>query len=400
MRDNFESRASTGRVWGLYIHWPYCASICPYCDFNRKLRRDLSDSAWKEAVIADLRYMAEVEMPQKQGMSLATVFFGGGTPSLASPADIGEILTEAKRLWACDTDWEVTLEANPTSVESAKFQEFAENGVNRLSLGVQSLRDDMLKYLGRNYDVKTAKNAISIAKNTFERVNLDFIYARKQNDTVQDWLKEVNEICQYNPSHLSLYQLTIEEGTPFYQQAKAGKLHIPDDDSAADMFIRTKERLAESNYHAYEISNFAKSGEECRHNLIYWHYGFYGGIGAGAHGRIGTTQTKYATARANSPTSWAKASHTEHSLRPLPEPLTPDIRFAEKLMMGLRLYSGIQLKDLEAENPQAYTQLLKSTSLQQLIESGYIEMDSRKISASDEGMLRLNSILDRLLNEA
>lgn len=395
-----QSQNSPPIGWGLYIHWPYCLSLCPYCDFNRTTRRDLTDAAWRNAVIADLRYSAAFEQPQSEGMRLESVFFGGGTPSLAQPTHIADILAEIKRLWVCDEDSEITLEANPTTAEHAKFKDFALAGVNRLSLGVQSLRDSSLHHLGRNYTATEAHRAIETAITHFKRVNLDFIYARTHAERPEEWIAELQEALDYKVGHLSLYQLTLEKHTPFFRLAKAGSLKIPNENKATRLYRATIEKMRKAHYKAYEISNFSHAGEESRHNLVYWQYRPYIGIGPGAHGRVSLgSDNKYASERAKSPATWAKQAYLDTKQRPSPKKIPPQLRFTEKLMMGLRLYDGIALKSLQAEDPASYAKLLHSENLQILCKSGYIEINSHIIKATDTGILCLDAIIRGLLND-
>jgi oxygen-independent coproporphyrinogen-3 oxidase len=276
----------------LYIHWPFCARKCPYCDFNSHVRETVDHAAWRAALIADMRYEAEFAGDEP----LRSIFFGGGTPSLMPPALVGALLEEAEKRWNFAPDIEITLEANPSSVEAANFAGLAAAGVNRVSLGVQSFDDAALRFLGRLHDATGANEALDLALNTFVRVSFDLIYARPQQ-TEQAWRAELAHALSFGTGHLSLYQLTIEPGTRFATDVRQGAFAPLADDPAADLFALTRELTAAAGLPAYEISNHARPGEESRHNITYWRYQDYAGIGPGAHGRRGGR----ATVRTRSP---------------------------------------------------------------------------------------------------
>jgi oxygen-independent coproporphyrinogen-3 oxidase len=268
-------------AFGIYIHWPYCAAKCPYCDFNSHVRREVSEERYLASVLREMAWYAGLA----PGRMVSSIFFGGGTPSLMQPATAGRVLDAIGGHWAVAPDVEITLEANPSSVEADRFAGFRAAGVNRVSLGVQSLHDEQLQFLGRLHNAAEARAAIDIANANFERVSFDLIYARP-GQALDDWRNELTEALKLAAGHLSLYQLTIEPGTAFHRLHAAGKLHVPQDDDAASLYELTQEICETAGLPAYEISNHARPGEEARHNLLYWRYGEYAGIGPGAHGRI------------------------------------------------------------------------------------------------------------------
>ncbi len=283
----------------VYIHWPYCELKCPYCDFNSYARRSISEEQYIDAALRELEHYA----PQTVGRSITSVFFGGGTPSLMNAASVGAVLDRVAALWPVDADCEITLEANPSSVESARFAGYRAAGVNRVSLGVQSLSDEQLRFLGRLHSAEEARAALQIAGQHFERMSFDLIYARPQQ-TEAEWRQELLEALNYARGHLSLYQLTIEPQTAFFDLHRRGRLRIPDDDLAAGLYELTQEICEGAGLPAYEVSNHAAPGQESRHNLTYWRYGDYLGIGPGAHGRLHVAGSKVATAAIRAPQDW------------------------------------------------------------------------------------------------
>jgi len=332
-------------AFGVYIHWPFCLSKCPYCDFNSHVRHGGVDQArYVAAYLREMQTMAERTGPRE----VTTVFFGGGTPSLMQPETVAAILDGIGRYWSVSRDVEVTLEANPTSVEAERFRGFRTAGVNRVSLGVQSLDDASLKALGRLHSAEEALKAVAIARSVFDRYSFDLIYARP-GQTPDDWAKELRRAIAEAAEHLSLYQLTIEAETPFFALRQSGKLSIPDDDTARDLYDMTQEVCAAAGLNAYEISNHARAGAECRHNLVYWRGDDYVGIGPGAHGRIEQDGRRYATATERRPESWLmRVEGFGHGLV-VDEALTREERADEYLLMGLRLAEGI--------DPQRYAAL-------------------------------------------
>jgi putative oxygen-independent coproporphyrinogen III oxidase len=323
----------------LYIHWPFCVTKCPYCDFNSHVREGVDQGAWREALLADLRHEAALT----RGQSLVSIFFGGGTPSLMPPATVEAVIAEALRLWPPEPGLEITLEANPSSVEAARFADFAAAGVNRVSLGLQALDDAALKLLGRPHDLAQGLAALDVAQRHFGRVSFDLIHSRP-GQTVGDWQAELARGLSFGTDHLSAYQLTIEEGTRFHTLARKGLLELPGEEAAADMFELTGEQCAAAGLPLYEISNHARPGFESRHNLQYWTYGDYAGVGPGAHGRRGGL----ATQRLRRPEAWLEAvGRAGHGLES-EEPIAPAAAAEEALLMGLRLAHGIDPVRFEA----------------------------------------------------
>jgi oxygen-independent coproporphyrinogen-3 oxidase len=330
--------------FGVYIHWPFCAQKCPYCDFNSHVRF----GGWDEprflaAYKRELDHIASLTGPR----TVSSIFFGGGTPSLMQASTVGAILDHIASHWSIDPKAEVTLEANPGSVEAERFQGYRDAGVNRVSIGVQSFRDGDLKRLGRIHSVEEAKAAIGIAARTFERFSFDLIYARP-GQTVAEWREELQEAMSLSGNHLSLYQLTIEPDTPFFELHRRGKLVIPEAEAASDLYEATQELCDARGLAAYEVSNHARPGEESRHNLLYWRYGEYAGIGPGAHGRLISNGQRYATSTEKAPEAWvASVEQRGHGFASM-EALTDHEAADEMLLMGLRLSEGLDLERLEA----------------------------------------------------
>jgi oxygen-independent coproporphyrinogen-3 oxidase len=316
----------------LYVHWPFCVTKCPYCDFNSHVRDKVDQQAWRDALLADLRH----EAARTQGQRLVSIFFGGGTPSLMPPETAEAVIAEALRLWPSEPGLEITLEANPSSVEAARFADFAAAGINRVSLGLQALDDAALKLLGRPHDLAQGLAALDVAQRTFKRVSFDLIHSRP-GQTAESWRAELTRALSFGTEHLSAYQLTIEEGTRFHTLARKGLLNLPDEESAADMFDLTGELCAAAGLPLYEISNHARPGAESRHNLQYWTYGDYVGVGPGAHGRRGGL----ATLRLRRPESWLEAVQAQAHGLDSEEAIDPAATAEEALLMGLRLADGI-----------------------------------------------------------
>lgn len=323
----------------LYVHWPFCVTKCPYCDFNSHVRDKVDQQAWRDALLADLRHEAALT----QGQRLVSIFFGGGTPSLMPPATAEALIAEALALWPHDPGLEITLEANPSSVEAARFADFAAAGVNRVSLGLQALDDAALKLLGRPHDLAQGLEALEVAQRHFGRVSFDLIHSRP-GQTVAAWEAELARALSFGTEHLSAYQLTIEPGTRFHTLHAKGLLDLPDEEAAADMFELTGELCAAAGLPLYEISNHARPGAESRHNLQYWTYGDYAGIGPGAHGRRGPR----ATLRLRRPESWLEAVIANGHGLESEEPIAPAAAAEEALLMGLRLAQGIDPDAFEA----------------------------------------------------
>ncbi|MCB1496750.1 MAG: coproporphyrinogen III oxidase [Bauldia sp.] len=325
--------------FGVYIHWPFCAAKCPYCDFNSHVRHDPPDQArFARAFAREIAATAD-RMP---GRTVSSIFLGGGTPSLMEPATVGAILDAVALNWTVAAKTEVTLEANPSSVEAERFKGYRLAGVNRVSLGVQALNDADLRFLGRLHDVAEARAAIEIARKTFPRISFDLIYARP-GQTPAAWSRELGEALKLAADHLSLYQLTIEDDTPFARLHQAGKLQVPDEDTAADLYTVTRDVAAADGLPAYEISNHARPGAECRHNLVYWRYGEYAGIGPGAHGRLRLPDGRHATEAERNPEAWLGRVERYGDGLIVDELLTREEEGDEMLLMGLRLAEGIDI---------------------------------------------------------
>ncbi len=375
--------------FGLYIHWPFCEAKCPYCDFNSHVAASIDQDAWLYAYLQELD-RAAAEMP---GRTLNSVFFGGGTPSLMAPETVKAILESVRSHWSVANDLEVTLEANPSSVETAKFQGFREAGVNRVSIGVQALNDNDLRRLGRLHSAFEAFRAIEVAQSCFERVSFDLIYAR-QDQTLADWSAELTEALSLGVDHLSLYQLTIEPGTPFAaRHAKGGLRGLPDDDLGADMYALTQDLCAAAGLPAYEISNHASDMAASRHNLIYWRGGDYVGIGPGAHGRLTFGGRRHATETHLQPNTWLKAVEETGSGESIRSELSDRERAEEYLMMSLRLSEGTDLARFEALAGRG----LPTQRIMDLVELGLVEYSGRRLCATPTGRSVLNGILRDLL---
>jgi oxygen-independent coproporphyrinogen-3 oxidase len=325
--------------FAVYVHWPFCAAKCPYCDFNSHVRHSPPDQArYAWALAQEIAATADRTL----GRTVASIFLGGGTPSLMEPATVGAVLDAVAKHWQVAPDAEVTLEANPSSVEAGRFRGYRAAGVNRVSLGVQSLHDADLRFLGRLHNVVEARRAIELARSIFPRLSFDLIYARP-GQTVDAWRAELGEALTLAADHLSLYQLTIEDGTPFAALYKAGKLVPPDEDAAADLYAATQEVCDRAGLPAYEISNHARPGAECRHNLVYWRYGEYAGIGPGAHGRLKLHDGRHATATERLPEAWLARVEARGDGLIVDDILTEEEEGDEMLLMGLRLAEGIDV---------------------------------------------------------
>ena len=368
----------------LYVHWPFCVSKCPYCDFNSHIRDHIDDATWRDALLADLAHEAAL-LP---GRRLTSIFFGGGTPSLMDPGTAAALIDEAGRLWPAADDLEITLEANPSSVEAANFAALAQAGVNRVSLGLQSLDDAALRFLGRLHDVKEGLAALEVAQRVFERVSFDLIYARP-DQTPGAWQSELERALGLGTGHLSLYQLTIEPGTRFATLVREDKLHPLADDPAADLFALTRELTAAVGLPAYEVSNHARPGEESRHNLAYWRYRDYLGVGPGAHGRRGGV----ATLRHKKPENWLAA--VAQSGRGISDEgaLTASEQATEALLMGLRLREGVDLAEIGVRFGFPPAELVDANKVQLHRRLGLIEQTGDRLVVTPAGMPLLDALL-------
>ncbi|MGB0934555.1 MAG: radical SAM family heme chaperone HemW [Alphaproteobacteria bacterium] len=368
---------------GLYVHWPYCISKCPYCDFNSHVAQTIDHDQWRTAYRRELQHWAESCTDHQ----VISVFFGGGTPSLMDPSTVEQVIEDIQGLFTCAEDVEITLEANPNSVEVEKFQSFRAAGVNRVSLGIQSLYPEALKFLGRAHDRGEAIKAIETAAQTFDRYSFDLIYARP-DQTPQQWGQELREALPLVRDHMSLYQLTIEPGTAFHTQYQRGDFQIPDQDSGAGLYETTQEVMEAAGMPAYEVSNHARPGQECQHNLVYWRYQDYLGIGPGAHGRLlGRAQKNY-----RAPQTWLDNVATRgHGLQEALE-LSGVEAFEEAVMMGLRLTEGV------AGDTAKRVQLLPT--FKSLVAGGFLHYEGDGVSATNKGRQCLNAVLSELLGSS
>jgi len=374
--------------FGLYLHWPFCQSKCPYCDFNSHVAAQIDQKAWARAYLSEIdRVSAETD-----GRVLGTVFFGGGTPSLMDPDLVAAMIERIRVRWMTANDLEITLEANPGSVEAGRFRAYAACGVNRISMGVQSLVDKDLQRLGRLHSAAEARAAFGVARDAFDRVSFDLIYAR-QHQSLRDWAEELRAALALAVDHLSLYQLTIEPGTAFGARAARGGLAgLPDDDIAADMYLMTQDICSDHGLPAYEVSNHARPGAESRHNLIYWRGGDYAGIGPGAHGRLTLGGVRYATRTPLQPEAWlsqvAEKGHGEATR----ETVSQTEQALEYLMMSLRLVEGIDI--------ERYQRLagfsLPGSAISDLEEQALIRREGSRVRATREGRLVLNGLIRSL----
>ena len=383
---------SVSEPLAVYIHWPFCRSKCPYCDFNSHVRDSVDAAQWTRALLSDLDHQAELTV----GREVGSVFFGGGTPSLMPPETVGALLDGVRSRWAAVPEVEITLEANPNSAEADRFRALAAAGVNRLSLGVQALDPAALRLLGRRHDRGEAIAAIGHARDTFPRFSFDLIYARP-GQSVADWRRELDEALALAGEHLSLYQLTIEPGTAFATLAQRGEIALPEEETAAALFEMTQVRLAAHGLPAYEISNHARPGAECRHNLAYWRYQDYVGIGPGAHGRLTRGGTKFATRQRRLPERWLAAVEAAGTGIEETTIIDRETAIEEMLMMGLRLVEGVSRKRLE-QTASETTETLFGQNLAPLIEGGFLTLDTERLAATTAGRQRLNAVLAALLS--
>jgi len=378
--------------FGLYVHWPFCRAKCPYCDFNSHVRAAVDHDRWRRALLAELDHMAR----GTEGRRLTSIFFGGGTPSLMAPRTVAAIVARAAEIWRVDDGVEITLEANPTSVEAGRFRDFAAAGVNRVSLGVQALDDGDLAFLGREHDAAEALAAVGLAARHFRRFSFDLIYARP-GQTVAAWEAELARALDHAVGHISAYQLTIEQGTRFHTLHGRGAFALPDEDLAADLYEATQEALASAGLPAYEISNHARAGEACRHNLTYWRLGDYVGIGPGAHGRLTLDGTVWTTRTHRAPEVWLGRVEAGGSGEKPREPVAPDEAVADVLMMGLRLAEGVPTARIEAAAGTGLATTLPGERRRRLVESGDLQDREDRLVATDQGRRRLNAVLAHLL---
>ncbi|MCX7364906.1 MAG: radical SAM family heme chaperone HemW [Alphaproteobacteria bacterium] len=377
---------------GVYVHWPFCKSKCPYCDFNSHVRDGVEQARWRKALLTELEHAAR-EAP---GRRVETMFFGGGTPSLMEPGTVAALIARTRALWDCAPEVEITLEANPTSVEAGRFAALAQAGVNRVSLGVQALDIGPLGFLGREHSPDEALEALDTARAHFDRFSFDLIYARP-GQTPEAWADELERALGLAGEHLSLYQLTIERGTRFFADHGRGAFVLPDEEAAAEMFELTQARMTAAGLPAYEISNHARPGAACRHNLIYWRYQDYVGIGPGAHGRFAEGDAKRATRRLSGPEAWLDSVERDGHGTVETSLVSGRDRVEEALMMGLRLSEGID-RALFAEVAGADpVDSLGDARLAPLVAAGFLEIDATHLRATPAGRPVLNALLERLI---
>ncbi|MEO0357705.1 MAG: radical SAM family heme chaperone HemW [Pseudomonadota bacterium] len=372
--------------FGLYLHWPYCAQKCPYCDFNSFARTPEDATVWADAYVQEIERHAALVGPQ----TLRSIYFGGGTPSLMEAETVQAVIDAAQKVWRFANDIEITLEANPSSVEQGRFWDFKAAGVNRLSLGVQALKEDDLRRLGRLHSIDDALQALDVSRSTFDRVSFDLIYAR-QNQTIEDWSAELTQALSFDPGHLSLYQLTIEPGTAFHDRFHRGNLKgLPDEDVSADMFELTQDMTAAAGLPAYEISNHARPGLQSRHNLIYWSGGSWAGIGPGAHGRLWVDGQRVGTESFLDPAHWLKQVAASGGTR-VSETLSQEDIANEYIMMGLRQVDGISQQRL-------HTILGSELCIDpDLVDMGFLDVSNDHIRTTAKGRPLLNQIIEKLL---
>lgn len=374
--------------FGLYVHWPFCQSKCPYCDFNSHVTAQVDQKRWAAALVREIERTAR-ETPDRV---LNTIFFGGGTPSLMAPETVEAVLDAAKRSWTPANDLEVTLEANPGSVDAGRFAAYAQAGVNRVSMGFQALNDADLRRLGRLHSVKEGLQAFEIAQKLFERTSFDLIYGR-QDQSLDDWKSELNQALRVCGDHLSLYQLTIEDGTAFGDRYNAGKLRgLPQEELANDLYFATQDICSGAGFETYEISNHARPGQECRHNLIYWRYGDYVGVGPGAHGRVTLGGQRYATEAHRTPGAWIQSAESGNG-ECVRDQLAKADQAAEYLMMSLRLSEGADLERFTALSGEE----IPISRMESLADLSLISVENRRLWATATGRPLLNGLLRELL---
>ncbi len=390
-----DQAAADDSLFAIYVHWPFCLAKCPYCDFNSHVREQIDGGRWRRALLRELDHYAV----ETNGRRVTSVFFGGGTPSLMAPATTAAVIDEIGRRWRLDADAEITLEANPTSVEAARFAGFRNAGVNRLSLGVQALDDAALGFLGRQHSAAEALEALALARRHFPRASFDLIYARP-GQSLAAWRAELGRALEEGIEHLSLYQLTIEQGTAFHGAWRRGELQMPDAAEAADLYEMTQETMAAAGLPSYEISNHAGPGAESRHNLTYWRYGDYLGIGPGAHGRLTLAGQKFATRQHRAPEAWLAAVERDGHATRGRSALSPADRLIELTMMGLRLTEGIGRPNLRRELDLEPESAFDTARLKALVEAGDLQLDDRGLRATAAGRQRLNAVLDYLLTDS
>lgn len=376
--------------FGVYIHWPFCLSKCPYCDFNSHALEAIDQKGWAKALLAELSHSAA----ETSGRCVTSIFFGGGTPSLMSPNTVEKLIETVGQHWVLADDVEITLEANPTTVEATTFQDFAQAGVNRLSIGVQSFDAKELAFLGRGHSADDAIIAIEAAAKTVTRYSFDMIYALP-GQTVESWTQALEQAVTLAGGHLSIYQLTIEPGTAFH---KAGQ-PAADPDLAADLYDASQSILDRHGLNSYEVSNHATPGEACRHNLTYWRGGDYVGVGPGAHGRLTLDGKPVAMHQIHDPSRWLETVGQQGHGTAKRRPLQWNDRAEEMILMGLRLKEGIDKGRFQSQTGSAIEIYLDTDRIKDMVGAGFMEDTETALKATQEGRLRLNSLLGRILKD-
>lgn len=380
----------------LYVHWPFCVSKCPYCDFNSHVVDHVDHEVWRDALLTELAFEAE----RNPNAKLQSIFFGGGTPSLMDPATTEAVIKNAKAHWPAPDDVEITLEANPGTVDADRFDAFRKAGVNRLSLGVQSLDDEQLVFLGRRHSAAEARRAVETAGSIFERLSFDLIYARP-DQTCEQWQRELSSALDLlsgaGGGHLSCYQLTIENNTPFKVDYARGDFDLPDEDGGSDLFDLTQDILCAAGMPAYEVSNHAKEGDACRHNIHVWQGGAYAGIGPGAHGRLHLKDGALATQRLKPPQQWLKRIKEQGHGSQSETNVKPRDRAIEMVMTSLRLTAGVDLDNIESMTGTKAYDIISEANAEDLEAEGLIELSAHALRTTARGRLVLNSVIEALL---
>jgi oxygen-independent coproporphyrinogen-3 oxidase len=386
---------NTGQSWpslALYVHWPFCRSKCPYCDFNSYPVKNADQNLWLESCLEELRYY-----PGYTGKRILTsIYFGGGTPSLMPPETVSAIINEANRHWNFIEDIEITLEANPESASGQKLARFRNAGINRLSIGVQSLIDEDLEFLGRLHNSEQALKTIEAAADMFPLYSIDLIYARP-GQRLSGWEKELARALSLAGGHISLYQLTIEPGTRFYKRSQRGDFFMPGEEKAAEFYELTQNIMEKAGLPAYEISNHAAPGEESRHNLTYWRYKDYIGIGPGAHGRLQIDKDKYAISAYSKTAAWLKSIKEENHGHEIFTKLTPRERAIECIIMGLRINDGLPFSRIEQESGRPWQEIISKEKLKSMRKEKFLNDKTETLQATNAGRQRLDSVVKYLL---
>jgi putative oxygen-independent coproporphyrinogen III oxidase len=378
----------------IYIHYPFCKSKCPYCDFNSHIVKKIDEENFLQGYKNELQYFA----PKLKNREVKTIFFGGGTPSLMPVYFVEKILTEIAKIWTIDKNCEITLEANPTSFEANKFNEFKAAGINRLSIGIQALNDSDLKFLGREHSAGEAIATIQTASKIFDNYSFDLIYARP-NQNLSDWEKELKTAISLSANHLSLYQLTIEKGTKFYGQYLNNEFVLPDENLAADLYETTNQITSQNGLELYEISNYAKPGFECKHNLAYWQSDDYLGIGAGAHSRVylNNDAERSAIIMLHQPTAWLEAALQKQVAIQKIDKVSKEELLEEVILMGLRLKNGIDNQIFQKHFGKNISEIFDFQKLKPLIDNGLISIDENNIRISSQGLILANAVIEKVI---